>query len=254
MSGIGLSVFGSVLQEIFFFKPQTVLVSIVFLTVIAYVLGEAMSIAIPRIKPLKWLNPFPFNSKEHAAITIMASASAQAAYSTQAMAAQSLFYGGFPSQAASVFVTISSQMLGFGLAGLLRDVLVFPTRMLWPVTLPVATLLESLHRDKKETSHKLKVFYIGFICMFVYEMFPEYIFTVLTGVSVFCLAKQDNLVFTNFFGGASGNEGLGVLSLCLDWNYITAIFSPMWFPLNSSVNQFIGIMVCYALFMGKQAA
>jgi hypothetical protein len=34
-------------------------------------------------------------------------------------------------------------------------------------------------------------------------------FTVLEGVSIFCLAHQDSLVFTNLFGGASGNEGLG---------------------------------------------
>jgi hypothetical protein len=32
---------------------------------------------------------------------------------------------------------------------------------------------------------------------------------VLEGVSIFCLAHQDSLVFTNLFGGASGNEGLG---------------------------------------------
>lgn len=40
--GSGLAIFGSVLQEIFYFKPQTIFVSVVFLTVIAYVLGEFM--------------------------------------------------------------------------------------------------------------------------------------------------------------------------------------------------------------------
>jgi hypothetical protein len=45
----------------------------------------------------------------------------------------------------------------------------------------------------------------------------QYIFTVLEGVSIFCLAHQDSLVFTNLFGGASGNEGLGLgmCKLCL---------------------------------------
>jgi hypothetical protein len=38
----------------------------------------------------------------------------------------------------------------------------------------------------------------------------------LIGVSVFCLAKQDSLVFTNLFGGAQGNEGLGFLSISFD--------------------------------------
>lgn len=180
----------------------------------------------------------------------MASAAAQAATSTQALAAQQLFYGGYPSRAAGIFITFSTQLIGFGIAGLLRDVLVYPTRMLWPINLPVATLLEALHRDKSETRRRLKVFYIIFICIFVWETLPEYMFTVLTGLSVFCLAKQDSLVFTNLFGGASGNEGLGFLSICFDWNYIAGLWNPLWMPLQTSVNLIIGLCGCYILFMG----
>lgn len=56
--GIGLAVFGSVLQEIFYFKPQTIFVSVIFLTVIAYPLGEGMAFIIPRKgKVGKFLNP-----------------------------------------------------------------------------------------------------------------------------------------------------------------------------------------------------
>ena len=131
LTGCGLSIFASILQEIFYFKPQTIYVSVVFLTVIGYVLGEFMAYAIPRWGFLKYLNPGPFNQKEHAAITIMASAAAQSATSTQALAAQELFYGGYPSRAAGVFITFSSQLIGFGIAGLLRDVLLYPTRMIW---------------------------------------------------------------------------------------------------------------------------
>lgn len=118
--GTGLSIFSAVLQEIFYFKPQTIFVSLVFLTVIAYVLGDLMAIAIPRKGFLRYLNPGPFNQKEHAAITIMASAAAQSALSTEALAAQELFYGGYPSKAAGIFITLSSQLIGFGVAGLLR--------------------------------------------------------------------------------------------------------------------------------------
>lgn len=179
----------------------------------------------------------------------MASAAAQAATSTEALAAQELFYGGYPSRAAGVFITLSSQLIGFGIAGLLRDVLVYPTRMLWPYNLPIATLLETLHRDKRETKRRLKVFYIVFFTLFVWEAFPEYIFTVLTGVSIFCLADQHSLVFTNLFGGASGNEGLGALSFCFDWNYVAGLNSPLWYPLQTSFNMMVGIFGCYVMFM-----
>ena len=46
--GSGLAIFASVLQEIYYFKPQIIFVSVVFLTVISYVLGEAFAFAVPR--------------------------------------------------------------------------------------------------------------------------------------------------------------------------------------------------------------
>ena len=50
-------------------------------------------------------------------------------------------------------------------------------------------------------------------------------FPTLNGISVFCLASvhaspKTRAVFTNIFGGASGNEGLGIGSISLDWQYI----------------------------------
>jgi hypothetical protein len=69
-TGSGLACFGSVLATIYMFKPQSVSVSVIFLALISYVLGEAIALFIPRKGILKWLNPFPFNQKEHVAILI----------------------------------------------------------------------------------------------------------------------------------------------------------------------------------------
>ena len=76
----------------------------------------------------------------------------------------------------------------------------------------------------------------------------------LIGVSVFCLAKQNSLVFTNLFGGSSGNEGLGFLSLCFDWQYIAAGGSPMWMPLRTLVNSCIGTLGCVVLLISLYSA
>lgn len=248
--GSGLAIFASVLQEIYYFKPQTIYVSVVFLTVISYVLGEAFAFAIPRRGVVgRLLNPFPFNQKEHAAIVVMASAAATAAVATEILAAQKLYYNMDPPPAAAVFLVIAAQLLGYGIAGLLRDTLVHPTKMLWPINLPVNTLLETLHRDKRETKQRLRIFYIVFVALFVWEVFPEYIFTVLTGVSVFCLAKQNSLVFTNLFGGSQGNEGLGLFSVSFDWQYIAGLGSPLWYPLQTLTNACIGYLLCIIFFM-----
>ncbi|CAA7267047.1 unnamed protein product [Cyclocybe aegerita] len=45
--GIGLSAFGGVLAEIYYFKAQIVLVSTMFLAIISYVIGIAMETFIP---------------------------------------------------------------------------------------------------------------------------------------------------------------------------------------------------------------
>jgi hypothetical protein len=60
-TGIGLSTFGGTLATIYYFKPQTVVVSTVFLAVVSYVLGELMSIIIPRKGIFRFLNPHPVN-------------------------------------------------------------------------------------------------------------------------------------------------------------------------------------------------
>jgi OPT family oligopeptide transporter len=73
---------------------------------------------------------------------------------------------------------------------------------------------------------------------------------VLTGVSVFCLANRNSLFFTHLFGGSNGNEGLGLLSLSFDWQYIAGSANPMWFPLQTLFNNFIGYILCIVCFMG----
>jgi hypothetical protein len=58
--GIGLSTFGGCLATIYYFKPQTALVSQVFLAVVSYVIGEAMAKVIPRSGWIgRLFNPHP---------------------------------------------------------------------------------------------------------------------------------------------------------------------------------------------------
>ncbi|KAK5991876.1 Sexual differentiation process isp4-like protein [Cladobotryum mycophilum] len=241
--GIGLSTFGAVLQEIMYFKPQVVYVSVMFLTVLAQALGTAMSSIIPRTGLIgRFLNPFPWNRKEHTAAVLMASAASVSALSTEALAVQKLWYGGYPNHVAGVFITLSSQIIGFGVAGMMRDVLLYPTKMLYPANLPITTVMETLHKPKAETKRRFNIFWIVFVAIFVWEWFPEYIFPLLSGVSIFCLIDRTNPVFTNLFGGAQGNEGMGFLSICFDWNYIAGFGSPLAMPLQTLFNSYIGYM------------
>jgi OPT oligopeptide transporter protein len=48
ITGLGLSTFGGTLASIYYFKPQMLSVSVLFLGIISYVLGELMSYILPR--------------------------------------------------------------------------------------------------------------------------------------------------------------------------------------------------------------
>lgn len=88
--GLGLAAFGAVIAEIFYFKPQTITVNVIFLQIIAFVLGEATT-CIPQWGPVgRFLNPGPFNMKEHIFITIFASSGSVSALGTEQLAVQSL--------------------------------------------------------------------------------------------------------------------------------------------------------------------
>jgi hypothetical protein len=62
-------------------------------------------------------------------------------------------------------------------------------------------------------------------------------FPLLTGFSVFCLVNPRSPDFTRVFGGSNGNEGLGVLSVCLDWQYISGGTNPFAIPLRAQVHE-----------------
>ncbi|KAI0268601.1 OPT oligopeptide transporter [Gloeopeniophorella convolvens] len=252
--GIGLSAFGGVLAEIYYFKPQTVLVSTMFLAIITYVVGIFMEAIIPRWGWFRYLNPGPFNKKENAFIVIMASAAANSALGTEVLAVQRLFYNITPNAAASIFLLFSSQLLGYGIGGLMRPILLYPSKMLYPGVLPLVSMFDAFYKEgdtRKSDSNKkrLRLFYVAFFVIFVWELFPEWMFPLLTGFSVFCLANPRSTDFTRIFGGSNGNEGLGLLSICFDWQYISGGQNPFTIPLRAQFSNLVGYILCMVVFV-----
>ncbi|GAO19883.1 hypothetical protein UVI_02051130 [Ustilaginoidea virens] len=251
-AGLVLSIFGGVLSGIYYFKPQSIAIPPTFLAVISFILGQAMSLAIPRWggRLGSFLNPGSFNIKEHLAIIIMASSASSAALGLEIVAAERLYYNKRMNAALAFFMLISSQYLGYGMAGLMRRTMVYPSAMIWPANLPINSMLESLHLKLPENRKPLRVFLYVFAAIFIWELFPQWVCPLLTGVSVFCLANRNSTVFTNVFGGAEGNEGLGLFSLSFDWQYISGGLSPLYFPVSSLISQGIGVCGCVILFAG----
>lgn len=113
-------------------SPSIIITSLV-IQLVAWPIGIAWQTVFPnrqfRLGKLKFnLNPGPFNMKEHTVIVVMANASfgAGQAYSTDTIIAQKAFYGQDLGWGFSLMLTLSTQMVGYGLAGVLRRFLVKP--------------------------------------------------------------------------------------------------------------------------------
>ncbi|KAL0579510.1 hypothetical protein V5O48_002503 [Marasmius crinis-equi] len=259
--GLGLSCFGAVLGQIFYFRPQTIFVSPLFLQIIAYILGVGLEVVIPgpgNVTPglktrdtafWRFFNPGPFNLKEHVAITIFASTASESALAISIFAADSLYYNISPNAGVGIFTLIGSQLLGYGMGGLMRSFLVYPTYIVFPNLLPTVQLFDALHRGKKFFLQKKRVrlFWGVFVGIFIWEWFPEYIAPTLTGISIFCLARQHSPWVTRIFGGAAGNEGLGLFALCFDWNYVGSggsSLGALFTPFSTQLSLYFGVMIC----------
>jgi len=68
--------------------------------------------------------------KEHLTVVMISSSASSAAYATEALASQKIYYNIVPNTFVAILFLLSSQLLGYGMAGVRRKSLVYPTKML----------------------------------------------------------------------------------------------------------------------------
>ncbi|KAF5356761.1 hypothetical protein D9756_006727 [Leucocoprinus leucothites] len=255
---------GAALCQIYQFKPVQMVVSTVFLLLLIYSVGNAWAKFLPTKQKvvgtrfeflgpaLEFLNPGPFGLKEHVVASLVASTAAAQSTAVLNFAVQRLYYDTHVEATTAVLATFSTACFGYGLVGLLRPLTVYPSEMVYWFNLPTVSVFQALHFDTTANGKRVKLFWTAFTGMFIYELLPAYIFPLLNGFSIFCLASQRSSqkvvdVFTNLFGGTNGNEGLGLLSISFDWQYIGSSF--MSYPLIQQANSWIGYGICYIVIM-----
>ncbi|KAH9842362.1 OPT oligopeptide transporter [Rhodofomes roseus] len=254
-TGVGLAVFGAVLGMLFQFRPQVIAVSALFLQLLAYMIGRFFEGVIPGpgsrwnngSRFWKFLNPGPFNIKEHVAAQILANTAATAAQAVFVFASDDLFYGITVNPGNAIFTLLASQLIGYGFAGMYRAFLVYPTTMLYPQTLIYVNLFDVLHRGKGELlqGKRFRFFWIVTFLIFVYEWFPEWIAPLLGSFNIVCLCARNSDWVSYIFGGAEGNEGMGLMGFGLDWANITS--APFYQPLATQISTYVGWAINYVL-------
>ncbi len=167
-----------------------------------------------------------------------------------------LFYKRLLHPVIGLLFVITSQVLGYGIAGIMRKFLVWPSAMIWPANLVNCALFQTLHDDldvdRKEIGNKksrwtmsrLRFFFLASFFQFLWYWFPGYIFPVLSLFSWICMIKPNNIVLSQL----TGVNGLGIGSIELDWNaWVSFLGSPIIVPfwLVNIINEFLFIGILH---------
>jgi hypothetical protein len=129
--GMLLTTVACSINMLFSLRNPSIQITTYVIQLVAYPLGIGWDMIMPKKKfktfGVEWsLNPSPFNMKEHTIIVVMANASFGGgnAYATDILLAQEVLYGQHFGWAFQLLLVITTQMIGFGLAGMCRRFLV----------------------------------------------------------------------------------------------------------------------------------
>lgn len=266
--GIFSCVLLSFLNQFFSYRKEPLVISQITVIVASLPIGRFMAavlptkgwvVSVPGLGPKEFtLNPGPFNIKEHVLISIFANAGSAfgngPAYAVMIVDIIIAFYRRKISFLAGWLLVITTQVLGYGWAGLLRKYVVEPAHMWWPSTLVQISLFKTLHEKeheddgntsdsgvKKRRMSRPKFFVIALACSFCWYIFPGYLFRTLSSISWICWVFPKSVTAHQI---GSGLNGLGVGALTLDWATVASfLFSPLISPFFAIANVFVGYFV-----------
>lgn len=135
------------LNQFFSYRKEPLGISAVSAQIASLPLGRLMAAVLPtrkfRVPFTTWewsMNPGPFNIKEHVLITIFANAGAGGVYAIGIVTIVKAYYKRKLTYFVALLITITTQMIGYGWAGIFREYLVKPAFMWWPANLVQVSL------------------------------------------------------------------------------------------------------------------
>ncbi|CAH6721123.1 oligopeptide transporter 2 [[Candida] jaroonii] len=198
------------------------------------------------------LNPGPWNYKEMMLSSIIYGCSAGTPYAIYNIMVMKLdkFYGlKWVTLTYQIILTLSTQFLGFGFAGVMRKVCIYPVKSLWPTILPTIALNRALtQKDSKQSDlngwkiSQYSFFFVVFSASFLYNWLPSFFFKTLSTFNWITWFAPDSLLLANITGS---NIGLGFNPLpSFDWNVLNA-GACLTIPFYTYLNQYFGSLVAF---------
>ncbi|RDW32775.1 OPT oligopeptide transporter protein-domain-containing protein [Yarrowia lipolytica] len=248
-----------------FFYPRQPAISLTtpVLQLFLYPSGVLLQYILPKWGFKLWgidfaLNPGPWSAREQLMATLMCSVAAVPPYINSNIIVQYLpmFYDqswalGFGYMFLFMLVT---QYMGFGLAGLLRRVAVYPTRAFWPTSLPTLAVNKALldgHRKETVSGWKIteyQAFMMFGFGAFLYFWVPNYLFTALSTFNWMSWIAPNNINLATVTGSVTG-MGFNPIAT-FDWSVITALVQPVYMPLYTIVTQYVGFVLSGLCILG----
>ena len=243
-------------NQFFSLRYPNITLTYVVAQVISYPIGKALA-KFPDIKcrfSFFDLRPGDFSTQEHALLVIVISLTASTSYAMNILIAQTNFYNIKTNVGYEILLVFSTQLLGFGVAGLTRRWIVYPASMIWPQSLVTSTLFHALGKSElgenfrvsKFKLSRYQMFTLAFIISFVWYWFPGFIFKGLSYFNWVCWIAPNNTVVNQIFGIKSG---LGIIPITFDWTQITQAMSvsplatPFWVAANTYGSVFIFFII-----------
>ncbi|KAG0472997.1 hypothetical protein HPP92_014446 [Vanilla planifolia] len=244
----------SFLNQFFTYRTEPLVITQITVQVASLPAGHFLARVLPRNKfrlpgfgdRLFSLNPGPFNMKEHVLISIFANAGYAFgngnAYAVGIVTIIKAFYHRSISFVSSWILIITTQVLGYGWAGLMRKYVVEPAHMWWPSTLVQVSLFRALHEKEEDRRlSRAKFFLIVLLCSFAWYVVPGYLFPTLTSISWVCWVFSKSVKAQQL---GSGMNGLGLMAVTLDWSAVSSfLFSPLVCPFFAIANVFFGYVI-----------
>lgn len=167
---------------------------------------RGVGFTIPFFNQRVELNPGRFNKKEHMLIAIMSNVSVMMLYSNFIFWVQWLpFYFNQPYAGGFGYMLINNlatSFIGYGIAGVARCFLVYPSYCVWPKSLVTIALNSALHNEQNHvvpgpfkkmwSVSRYRFFFIAFCFMFVYFWIPNYAFVALSTFTWMCWIRPWN--------------------------------------------------------------
>jgi OPT family small oligopeptide transporter len=266
--GLCFSAVLAFINQLFDIRQPTIRVMANVAQLLAYPIGKAAENWLPDYGFTLFgirhsLNPGVFTRKEHMLITIMANVAYNTPYTNLIIWVQYLpQYFNQPYAAHfgyQILIALATNFIGYGLAGVCRRFLVYPSYCVWPASLVTIALNSAFHTGDNSAVpgpfkqiwriSRIKFFYLMFGAMFVWFWFPNYIWTALSRFNWLSWIAPNNRDLNTITGF---NNGLGVNPFpTFDWNVLLwDSADPLMVPFFSTINRFLGAFASLFVVIG----